>query len=90
VARLDRLWRFLRHVIALKKKSSKGLTPLGTPRKIKGKKTKDIWYYEHTLPEGAKAYNKTKPIRIEEFDTLKKWWKKRDKLTGVAYAENAV
>ena len=43
----------------------------------KGKPTKDIWYYEHTLPEGAKAYNKTKPIRIEEFDTIKKWWKKR-------------
>ena len=44
----------------------------------KGKKTKDIWYYEHTLPEGAKAYNKTKPIRIEEFDGLKKWWNKRE------------
>ena len=44
----------------------------------KGKKTKDIWYYEHTLPEGAKAYNKTKPIRIEEFDVIKKWWKKRE------------
>jgi type I restriction enzyme M protein len=44
----------------------------------KGKKTKDIWYYEHTLPEGAKAYNKTKPIRIEEFDPIKKWWKKRE------------
>lgn len=44
----------------------------------KGKKTKDIWYYEHTLPEGAKAYSKTKPIRIEEFDTIKKWWKKRE------------
>ena len=40
--------------------------------------TKEIWYYEHTLPEGAKAYNKTKPIRIEEFDTIKKWWNKRE------------
>jgi type I restriction enzyme M protein len=44
----------------------------------KGKPTKEIWYYEHTLPEGAKAYNKTKPIRIEEFDTIKKWWNKRE------------
>ena len=44
----------------------------------KGKPTKEIWYYEHTLPEGAKAYNKTKPIRIEEFETIKKWWKKRE------------
>ncbi len=44
----------------------------------KGKPTKEIWYYEHTLPEGAKAYSKTKPIRIEEFEPLKIWWKKRE------------
>lgn len=44
----------------------------------KGKPTKEIWYYEHTLPEGQKAYNKTKPIRIEEFEPLKAWWKKRE------------
>lgn len=44
----------------------------------KGKPTKEIWYYEHTLPEGAKAYNKTKPIRIEEFEPLKNWWNKRN------------
>lgn len=29
------------------------------------------------MPEGAKAYNKTKPIRIEEFEPIKKWWEKR-------------
>ena len=28
-------------------------------------------------PPGAKSYNKTKPIRIEEFDLEKKWWQKR-------------
>ena len=39
--------------------------------------TKEVWYYEHTLPEGAKAYNKTKPIRIEEFDPIKNWWNNR-------------
>jgi type I restriction enzyme M protein len=44
----------------------------------KGKPTKEIWYYEHTLPEGAKAYSKTKPIRIEEFEPLKAWWLKRE------------
>jgi len=43
----------------------------------KGSRTKDVWYYEHRLPEGAKAYSKTKPIRIEEFEPIKKWWKKR-------------
>lgn len=44
----------------------------------KGKPTKEIWYYEHTLPEGAKAYSKTKPIRIEEFKPLKAWWINRE------------
>jgi len=43
----------------------------------KGKPTKEIWYWEHQLPEGVKAYNKTKPIQKSEFDGLKKWWKKR-------------
>jgi type I restriction enzyme M protein len=43
----------------------------------KGKPTKEIWFYEHRMPEGYKAYNKTKPIRVEEFEPIKKWWKKR-------------
>ena len=44
---------------------------------VKGKQTKEIWYWEHKLPEGVKAYSKTKPIQKSEFDGLKKWWKKR-------------
>ncbi len=43
----------------------------------KGKPTKEIWYYEHRLPEGVKAYNKTKPIQVKEFEPIKKWWDKR-------------
>lgn len=43
----------------------------------KGRPTKDIWYYEHPYPPGAKSYNKTKPMRIEEFDTEKAWWTNR-------------
>jgi type I restriction enzyme M protein len=43
----------------------------------KGKPTKEIWYYEHRMPEGYKAYNKTRPIQLKEFDPIKKWWKKR-------------
>ncbi len=40
----------------------------------KGEPTQKIWYYEHRLPDGYKAYSKTKPIQLAEFDTLKKWW----------------
>lgn len=43
----------------------------------KGTPTKEVWYYEHRLPEGQKAYNKTKPIQAKEFDPIKKWWKDR-------------
>lgn len=43
----------------------------------KSKPTKEIWYYEHTYPEGVKSYNKTKPIRIEEFEPEKAWWTNR-------------
>jgi type I restriction enzyme M protein len=44
----------------------------------KSKPTKDIWYYEHRLPHGMKAYSKTKTIQLAEFDPIKKWWKKRE------------
>lgn len=43
----------------------------------KGKPTKEVWYYEHRLPEGAKAYNKTKPIQAKEFEPIKDWWNDR-------------
>lgn len=44
----------------------------------KGKSTKEIWYFEHPLPEGYKNYTKTKPIRIEEFELEKQWWNNRE------------
>ncbi|MEY4507226.1 MAG: hypothetical protein RL297_1804 [Pseudomonadota bacterium] len=40
----------------------------------KGQPTEHVWYYEHPYPAGVKNYNKTKPIRIEEFDAEKAWW----------------
>ena len=43
----------------------------------KGQPTTEIWYYEHPYPPGAKSYNKTKPISIEEFAPERAWWHKR-------------
>jgi type I restriction enzyme M protein len=40
----------------------------------KGRPTEAVWYYEHPYPPGVKSYNKTKPIRIEEFEAEKAWW----------------
>lgn len=42
----------------------------------KGTSTRNIWFYEHTLPAGVKAYNKTRPMKVEEFAPLEKWWGK--------------
>ena len=44
----------------------------------KGAPTKEVWYWEHKLPEGQKAYSKTKPIKLSEFDSLKEWWENRE------------
>lgn len=40
----------------------------------KGKPTEAVWYYEHPYPEGVKSYNKTKPMRFEEFQAEIDWW----------------
>jgi type I restriction enzyme M protein len=43
----------------------------------KGKPTQETWYWQHQLPEGVKAYSKTKPIQKTEFELLKAWWHNR-------------
>lgn len=42
----------------------------------KGEPTQTIWFYEHPYPQGVKNYNKTKPMKIEEFEALTAWWGK--------------
>jgi type I restriction enzyme M protein len=60
----------------------------------KGEPTKDVWYFEHKLPNEVKAYNKTKPMRLEEFDVEKNWWSNRQeneqswKISAVEIAKN--
>ena len=39
----------------------------------KGEPTKEIWFYEHRVPDGQKAYSMTKPIRIEHFKACVEW-----------------
>lgn len=40
----------------------------------KGQPTKNVWFYEHPYPEGVKNYNKSKPMKFEEFQTEIDWW----------------
>jgi type I restriction enzyme M protein len=43
----------------------------------KGTPTKEVWFYEHRLPEGQKSYSKTKAIQFDEFAPLIDWWDQR-------------
>lgn len=40
--------------------------------------TTDVWFYTLPLPQGRKTYTKTKPLRYEEFDPVRRWWSRRD------------
>ncbi|PKQ10726.1 MAG: DNA methyltransferase [Alphaproteobacteria bacterium HGW-Alphaproteobacteria-1] len=40
----------------------------------KGTPTQDIWFWEHKVPEGQKAYSMTKPIRLEHLSDCAAWW----------------
>lgn len=40
----------------------------------KGEPTKDIWYFEHRVIEGQKAYSMTRPIRVEYLEPCVDWW----------------
>lgn len=53
----------------------------------KGQPTEDVWYYEHRMPEDYKAYSKTRPIQLKEFDPIKQWWSNRQE-SEVAWKVN--
>jgi type I restriction enzyme M protein len=59
----------------------------------KGSPTRDIWFYEHRVPEGQKAYSMTKPIRVEHLAPCVAWWggaaRKGRKETEVAWKVSA-
>jgi type I restriction enzyme M protein len=44
----------------------------------KGTPTQEIWFYEHRVPDGQKAYSMTKPIRFEHLNPCIDWWEKRE------------
>ncbi len=44
----------------------------------KGTQTQTVWFYEHRVPDGQKAYSMTRPIRFEHFKPCIEWWDKRE------------
>ena len=54
----------------------------------KGEPTQDIWYYEVPLPKGVKAFNKTKPMKLEDFAACTDWWGEGNSLTDKIKRQN--
>ena len=50
----------------------------------KGTPTKNIWYYEVPLPVGVKAFNKTKPMKLDDFSVCLDWWGEGNSITEKA------
>ena len=44
----------------------------------KGSSTKTTWFYRLDKPKGYKHFSKTKPILLEHFDDVIKWWNNRE------------
>ena len=40
----------------------------------KGQPTQEVWFYEHRVPEGQKAYSMTRPIRVDHLKGCVDWW----------------
>jgi len=39
--------------------------------------SRDIWFYRMDMPEGYKAFSKTKPIQSKHFEPVREWWNNR-------------
>ena len=45
----------------------------------KGDPTREVWFYEHLVPAGQKAYSMTRPIRLEHLQGCIEWWGEPDR-----------
>lgn len=45
--------------------------------------TEKIWYYRMDLPEGYKAFSKTKPVELKHLQSVIEWWNDRKEIKDV-------
>lgn len=45
------------------------------------KQTEGTWFYRLDMPEGYKNFSKTKPMKLEHFDTVVEWWNNRQEIS---------
>ena len=44
--------------------------------------TEETWFYRLDMPEGYKHFSKTKPMKLEHFQSVFDWWNDRKELTA--------
>ena len=44
------------------------------------KSTEETWFYRLDIPEGYKHFSKTKPMKLEHFNPVVKWWNDRQEI----------
>lgn len=45
--------------------------------------TKEIWFYRLDLPDGYKAFSKTKPVELKHFSEVIDWWNNRVEIKDI-------
>ncbi len=50
--------------------------------------TKETWFYRMDLPEGYKAFSKTKPVELKHFNDVINWWNNRTEIKDVKSDES--
>lgn len=72
----------LHTVIRLPKTVFAPYTPISTNLLFFDKcgQTKETWFYRLDMPDGVKAFNKTKPMQLEHFDPVRQWWTNRQEI----------
>lgn len=51
--------------------------------------TKDVWFYRLDMPDGYKHFSKTKPMRLEHCEPIRKWWDNREEIISEEVGEKS-
>ena len=54
----------------------------------KTKTTEEIWFYRMDMPNGYKAFSKTKPVELKHFQPVIDWWNNREEIKDIKEDES--
>lgn len=50
--------------------------------------TEDVWFYRMDIPEGYKAFSKTRPVELKHFNDVIDWWNNRNEIKDIKKDES--